>query len=83
MSQCVKIVFLQIFGLSKMRFSKRKVPFFVFVFFMLERERNRKRKKKKENGKGQKNYKNSVFLKVFIQNCEESERMDFFFANII
>ena len=46
-SQCVKIVFLQNFGLSKMRFSKRKLHFLFFFFFMLE-NRNRKKKKNKK-----------------------------------
>ena len=50
--QCVKIVFLQNFGLSKMRFSKRKLHFLFFPF-LCWKNRNRK-KKKKENGKGQK-----------------------------
>ena len=49
-SQCVKIVFLQNFGLSKMRFSKRKLHFLFFSFFMLE-NRNRKKKKKTKKGK--------------------------------
>ena len=33
-SQCVKIVFLQNFGLSKMRFSKRKLHFLFFLFYV-------------------------------------------------
>ena len=46
-SQCVKIVFLQNFGLSKMRFSKKKLQF--LFFFVGETER-----KNGKNGKNQK-----------------------------
>ena len=45
--------------MSKMRFSKKKIAFFVFSFFMLE-NRNRKKKKKKME-KAPKPYKNRAF----------------------
>ena len=51
-SQCVKIVFLQNFGLSKMRFSKENCTCF-FPFYVGDIE-TKKRKTKKENGKDQK-----------------------------
>ena len=47
MSQCVKIVFLQNFGLSKMRFSKRKLHFLFFFFFYVGEIETEKRKTKK------------------------------------
>ena len=60
-SQCVKIVFLQNFGLSKMRFSKRKLHF-LFFFYVGEIETKKKKKKKKRKWKRPKNpYKNRVF----------------------
>ena len=76
-SQCVKIVFLQNFGLSKMRFSKRKLHFLIFLFYVGEMETNKKKKKKMETTK--KPYKNRVF-KVVIQKCEKSKNG--FFAKI-
>ena len=45
-SQCVKIVFLQNFGLSKMRFSKRKLHFLFFFSFLCWKIETEKRKKK-------------------------------------
>ena len=74
MSQCVKIVFLQNFGLSKKRFSKRKLHV-LFFFFMLEK-RNRK-KKKKQKREITKNPIKIGFLEVVIQKCEKSKKIDF------
>ena len=47
MSQCVKIVFLQNFGVVKNEVFEKKIAFFVFFFLMLE-NRNRKKKKNKK-----------------------------------
>ena len=58
MSQCVKIVFLQNSGLSKMRVSKRKLHF-LFFFVMLEKKQKKEKQKKME--KAQKPCKNKVF----------------------
>ena len=60
-SQCVKIVLLQNLVLSKMRYSKRKLRFFVFSF-LCWRNRNRKKKKKKGKWKRPKNPVNIGFL---------------------
>ena len=69
-SQCVKIVFLQNFGLSKMRFSTRKLQFLFFVW----RNRNKKKKKK---WKRPKNPIKIGFFKVVIQKCEKSKKWIF------
>ena len=74
MSQCVKIVFLQNFGLSKMRFSKRKLHFLFFLFYV-GKEKQKKEKNKK--GKIAKNPIKIGFFKVVIQKCEKSKKMDF------
>ena len=73
MSQCVKIVFLQNFGLSKMRFSKRKLHFLFFSFLCWKIETEKKNKK----GKIAKNPIKIGFFKVVIQKCEKSKKMDF------
>ena len=67
MSQCVKIVFLQIFGLSKWGFQK-EISFFVFSFFYVG-EIETKKKKMEET---KKTYK-IEFFKVVIQICEKSK----------
>ena len=78
-SQCVKIVFLQNFGLSKMRFSKRKLHFLFFLFLCWKIETEKRKKQKRENSK--KPYKNRGFVRwssknvknhkkwIFSQNC--------------
>ena len=58
-----KVVFLQIVGMSNMRFSKRKLHF-CLVFFMLLQEKQKK--EKKQNGKQPKTYNNNV-IEVVIQ----------------
>ena len=68
-SQCVKIVFLQNFGLSKMRFSKRKLHFLFFLFYVGEIET--------KNGKDKKNPIKIGFFKVVIQKCEKSKKWIF------
>ena len=62
--QCVKIVFFcKIWGMSKMRFSKRKLHFLFFPF-LCWRPRNRKKKKKNRKWKRPKNpVKNRFFLR--------------------
>ena len=55
-----------------MRFSKRKLHFFVFSFFLCWRPRNRKRKKKKME-KAKTPYKNVFFSKVVMQTCEKQK----------
>ena len=72
-SQCVKIVFLQNFGSSKMRYSKRKLHFLFFLFLCW---RNGNRNKKKKKWKRPKKPIKRVF-KVVIQKCEKSKKMDF------
>ena len=64
---CQKNVFAKLSGCQKMRFSKRKLFFFVFVFFMLLQEKQTKEEKEimPKNA-----YKNSVF-KVVIPKCEK------------
>ena len=56
-----------------MRFSKRKLHFFVF---MLE-NRNRKKKKKNKKGKITKNPIKIGFFKVVIQKCENHKKWIF------
>ena len=57
-SHCAKIVFFcKVAGMSKMRFSRRKLH---FCFLLCWRNRNQI-KRKKQNGKGPKTYKIRVF----------------------
>ena len=74
MSQCVKIVFLQNFGLSKMRFSKRKLHFLFFLFYVGEIETKKKKRKWK---RPKKPYKNSIFLRWSSKNVKNQKKMDF------
>ena len=76
MSQCVKIVFLQNLGLSKMRFSKRKLHFLFFPFYVGEIE-TEKRKTNKRKWKRPKNPIKIGFFKVVIQKCEKSKKWIF------
>ena len=80
MSQCVKIVFLQNFGLSKMRSSKRKLHF-LFFSFLCWRNRNKKMKKKAME-KTKKPYKNWVFQRWSSKNVEKSKKLDFFLQKL-
>ena len=68
-----KECFCKILGMSKMRFSKRKLHF-LFLSFLCWRNRNRK-KKKQENGKAKKPYKN-CFLRWSCKNVK-NKKMDF------
>ena len=72
-SHCAKIVFLQNFGLSKMRISKRKLHVFV-IFFLCWRNRNRK-KEKKEIGKGKKETIKIMFLRWSSKNVKHQRRI--------
>ena len=74
---CQNSFFCKILGYQNEVFEK-KIAFFVFFFFMLEnrnRKKEKKKKQKRENSK--KPYKNRFFLKVVIQKCEKSKKMDF------
>ena len=75
-TMCVKIVFLQNFGLSKMRFSKRKMHFLFFSFLCWKiQTEKRKRKQKRENSK--KPCKNRVFLRWSSKNVKNQKKWIF------
>ena len=75
-SQCVKIVFLQNFGLSKMRFSKRKLHFLFFLFYVGKYKQKKEKKNKK--GKIAKNpIKIGFFLRWSSKNVKNQKKMDF------
>ena len=78
-SQCVKIVFLQNFGLSKMRFSKRKLHFLFFLFYVGEIET--KKRKKKRKWKRPKTLQKKGFLRWSSKNMK-NQKKDFFSKNI-
>ena len=76
MSHCAKIVFfLQNLGDVKNEVLEKKIACFVLVF-LCWKNRNRK-KEKNENGKSPKNPIKIGFLKVVMQKCEKSKKMDF------
>ena len=64
---CQNSVFVRV---SKMRFSKRKLYFFVFVMLLQEKQKKNKMEKAKQP------YKNSVFLRWSSKN-EKSGKIDF------
>ena len=70
-TMCQNSVFCKIWGMSKMRFSKRKLHFLFFPF-LCWKNRNRK-KKKKENGKAKKPYKNRFFLRWSSKNVKKQK----------
>ena len=72
---CQNSVFLQNFGMSKMRFSKRKLHF-LFLSFLCWRNRNRK-KEKQTKWKRPKNPIKIGFFGVVIQKCEKSKKWIF------
>ena len=72
-SQCVKIVFLQKFGLPKMRVFEKKIAFFVFSFYVGEIETKKEKRKMEKTKQPIK----IGFFKVVIQKCEKSKKMDF------
>ena len=74
-SQCVKIVFLQNFGLSKMRFSKRKLHFLFFSFLCWKIQTEKRKKTKRENSK--KPYKNRFFLRWSSKNVKNQKKWIF------
>ena len=63
--------------MSKMRFSKRKLHFLFFPFYVGDLETEKRKKKKKKMEKAKKPYKKQGFLKVVMQKCEKSKKMDF------
>ena len=72
---CQNCVFAKLSGCQKMKFSKRKLHFWI-LSSLCWKQRNRK-KKNKQNGKGPKTYKNTVF-KVVIQKVRKRKKQGFF-----
>ena len=79
MSHCAKIVFLQNFGDVKNEVFEKKIVFLFFLFYIGEIETEKE--ENNENGKGQRPYINSFFLRWSSKNVK-NKKMDFFFAKI-